>query len=84
MIDAHKPLKLRSLVVAFAGGAIYEACSVVWVHAATGGSAWQTALVSALQALASVAGIGESVRDWRVAPFFVGGYGLGAYLAMVL
>lgn len=70
-------------VVAFASGAAYEACSVVWVHRATHGTPWQTAIVSGLQALAQVVGIGESVKNWRVAPFFVVGYALGAYTAMV-
>lgn len=69
-------------LVAFASGAAYEGCSVVWVHQATHGSALATAVVSAVQAAAQVAGIGESVRDWRVAPLFVFGYGVGAYVAM--
>ena len=76
--------RFRACLIAFVSGAAYEACSVVWVHRATHGTPLQTALVSGLQALASVAGIGESVRDWRAAPFFVCGYALGAYGAMVL
>ena len=75
---------LRPFFVAFVSGAAYEACSVVWVHRATTGTALQTALVSGLQAFAQVAGIGESVKDWRAAPFFVAGYAIGAYVAMVL
>jgi hypothetical protein len=71
-------------LVAFTSGAAYEGLSVIWVHQATHGSAWATALVSALQAVAQVAGIGEAVRDWRVAPLFVLGYGAGAYAAMVV
>ena len=74
---------LRPLVFALASGMTYEALSVVWVHRATTGSAWATAVVSGLQALAMVVGVGESVRDWRVAPAFVLGYSAGAYLAMV-
>jgi hypothetical protein len=30
-----------------------------------------------------VVGVGESVKDWRVAPAFVVGYAAGAYGAMV-
>jgi hypothetical protein len=69
--------------IAFASGAAYEGCSVVWVHAASHGTPWQVAAVSAVQAIAAVAGIGESVKDRRAAPCFVLGYALGAYLAMV-
>jgi hypothetical protein len=71
----------RYLAVALSGAA-YEACSVVWVHSAEHGTALATALVSGLQALAQVVGIGESARDWRCAPFFVVGYAVGAYVAM--
>lgn len=74
---------LRPYAAALASGATYEALSVVWVHQATHGSALATALVSALQALAMVVGVGESVREWRAAPAFVLGYGAGAYAAMV-
>jgi hypothetical protein len=74
---------LRSLTFAFASGATYEALSVVWVHQATHGTAWATAAVSGLQALAMLVGVGESVKDWRVGPAFVLGYGAGAYGAMV-
>ena len=77
-------MNVRSLVVAFASGCAYEACSVVWVHQATHGAPWATALVSGVQALAMVLGVGESVRDWRAAPFYVTGYAAGAYGAMVL
>jgi hypothetical protein len=75
--------KLRPFAFALASGATYEALSVVWVHQATRGTAWATALVSGLQALAMVVGVGESVRDWRAAPAFVLGYAGGAYAAMV-
>jgi len=71
-------------LIAFASGAAYEALSVVWVHQATHGSAWATALASAVQATAIVFGVGESVRERRAAPLFVLGYALGAYVAMVL
>ena len=77
------PLATRGLI-AFTSGAAYEGLSVIWVHQATHGSARATAVVSALQAAAQVVGIGESVRDWRIAPLFVLGYGAGAWAAMVL
>jgi hypothetical protein len=75
-------VKLRHVLAALLSGAAYEACSVVWVHRAVHGTPLQTAAISGLQALAQVVGIGESVRDWKVAPFYVGGYALGAYFAM--
>lgn len=51
----------------------------MWVHQATHGSACLTALVSAVQALAIVLGVGQAVKDW-----YVIGYASGAYGAMVL
>jgi hypothetical protein len=78
------PFPVRASLIAFISGAASAACSVVWVHRAVHGTALQTALVSGIQAICSVAGIGESVRDWRAAPAFVVGYSLGAYFAMVL
>jgi ABC-type Fe3+-siderophore transport system permease subunit len=77
-------MRLRPFALAIASGATYEAMSVVWVHQATHGTALSTALVSGLQALAIVLGVGESVRNWRTAPFYVIGYASGAYGAMVL
>jgi hypothetical protein len=74
--------RLRPFILALASGATYEALSVVWVHQATHGTAWATALVSGLQALAMVVGVGESVKDWHVAPAFVLGYAAGAFGAM--
>ncbi len=73
---------LRPYALAFASGAVFEACSVVWVHRATVGTPLETAIVSAVQAIAQIAGIGEAVREARAAPFFVAGYAIGAYLAM--
>jgi hypothetical protein len=74
--------KLRPFAFALVSGATYEALSVVWVHQATHGTVWATALVSGLQALAMVVGVGESVKDWHVAPAFVLGYAAGAFGAM--
>lgn len=69
-------------LLAFASGAAYEGLSVVWVHQATHGGALATAAASALQATCMVLGVGESVREWRVSPLFVLGYGAGAWVAM--
>lgn len=81
MNRSYLPL-VRAGLLAFVSGAIYEGLSVVWVHQATHGTAWSVGIASALQAAAAVVGLGESVRDRRIAPCFVVGYGLGAYVAM--
>jgi hypothetical protein len=72
-----------SVINAFTCGFVYEALSVAWVHAAVHGTPFQTAMMSSMQALALVIGISEAVSDFRVAPLYVFGYGLGSYLAMV-
>lgn len=69
-------------LIAFAGGAAYEAACVGWVHYSEKGRPTATATFSMLAALAEVGGIFESVHDLRVAPFFVLGYGVGTYAAV--
>lgn len=71
-------------IVAFSGGAVYEAGCVFWVHYSEAGRPWLTAGVSMLCAAAQVAGIGESVHSPIVAPFFVIGYGVGTFFAVKL
>ena len=75
---------ILACLLAFLGGAVYEACSVGWVHYSDRGSPLVAALFSMLQAVAQVAGIGESVHDLRAAPFFVVGYGVGTYVAVAI
>ena len=70
-------------LVAFTSGCTYEACSVLWVHQATHGTPLRTAMWSGLQALMLVLGIGESVKDKRAGLFFIAGYAIGAYEAML-
>jgi len=79
----HMKTALRFISV-FVSGALYEALAVVWVHQATSGAAINTALISGLQALTIIIGVGESTKNWRIAPAFVLGYAVGAYAAMVL
>jgi hypothetical protein len=69
-------------VITFLAGASYEAMGVAWVHYAERNKATPTAILSGMQALAQVAGIGESVRDWRLAPFYVVGWAFGSFLAV--
>jgi hypothetical protein len=70
-------------VITFASGFANEAMAVLWVHNTERGYALRTGLCSAVQALALVVGIGESVHDWRAAPAFIAGYATGAMSAVV-
>lgn len=71
-------------LVAFVGGAVYEAGCVGWVHYSERARPLPTALFSMLCAAAQVAGIGESVKTLVAAPFFIVGYGVGTYGAVAL
>jgi hypothetical protein len=51
---------------------------------ASGGAPWHVAIVSAIQATAMVLGVGESVKEWRAAPFYVIGYAVGAFVELEL
>lgn len=73
---------LAAGLVALVAGAAYEAACVGWVHFSERGRALPTAGFSMLAALAEVTGVLDSVRDIRVAPFFVLGYGVGTYAAV--
>ena len=72
-----------SCCVAFLGGALYEAACIGWAHYAQEGRPFMTSIFSMLCAISQVAGIGESVTTWIAAPFFVLGYGIGTYGAVV-
>lgn len=65
-------------------GAFYEASCVGFVHFSERTRPSTTALMSMLGAAAEVTGIFGSVHDLRVAPFFVLGIGVGAFLGVVL
>lgn len=66
----------------FVCGGLYEATCVGFIHSSERDRPLRTALFSMLGAAAEVTGLLGAVHDWRVAPFFVGGYGLGSYLAV--
>jgi hypothetical protein len=68
----------------FLAGLFLEGTAVFWTHYSERGRALIAASLSGGQALALVLGIGESVRDLRLAPFFVLGYGTGSYVAVKL
>ncbi len=70
-------------LVAFCGGAVYEAAAVVWVRQAERGRAWRAAGASAVCAACLLAGIGESIRGGGlVAACFVAGYSAGTFAAV--
>jgi hypothetical protein len=71
-----------SYVFVFLCGAFYEAGCVFWVTYAARGSAWRAALFSMFSAAVTVAGLVETVRDLRHAPFLVAGYGAGTLVAV--
>lgn len=75
---------LRDCLIALVSGALVEGTSVIWVHYSERGNAAKTAMCSAVIATAQVLGIGESIRDARVAVLFVLGYSAGTYLAVAV
>ena len=75
---------IAECLVAFIGGAFYEAACVGWVHFSERGRPLTTACFSMLCAAAQVAGIGASVQNHVAAPFYVAGWGFGTYAAVKL
>lgn len=69
-------------LITFLTGAIFEAACVGWTHYSEKGKALQSALFSMIVATSNVLGLGESIKDWRVAPFFVLGYAAGTFVAV--
>lgn len=70
-----------SYLAAFLGGLAIEATAVFWVHFSERNMRGRLRCVSAVQAVALVAGVGESVHNWRHGAAFVVGYVLGADVA---
>lgn len=69
-------------LVVFLGGAVYEAAAVAWVHYAERKSPTKAALFAMICATALVVGIGESVKDFWMAPYFIVGKGAGTFCAV--
>jgi hypothetical protein len=69
-------------LIAFFGGAIYEAGCVGWVHYAEKRKPLRACLFSMLCATSQVAGISESIRTLIAALCFIVGYGFGTYAAV--
>jgi hypothetical protein len=65
-------------------GAFYEASCVGFIHSAERARPARTAFFSVAAAAAQLTGLLDSVRDWRLAPFFIFGYGIGSYIAVWL
>ncbi len=73
---------LLDCLIAFLGGAFYEACCVGWVHYSERNEPAMTSLFSMACATAQVGGIVESVHNPIAAVFYVLGWGAGTYAAV--
>jgi hypothetical protein len=68
----------------FACGAFYEGSCVMWTHWAERNCALCVAIVSVLQGLCQLTGIGASLADHAYAPFFLVGYFVGPYIVVIV
>ena len=73
---------MTNYLATFAAGIFLEGTAVFWTHYSERGKAAIAAMFSGIQALALVFGVGESVHDPKLAPFFVLGYAGGSYIAI--
>lgn len=71
-------------LLTFLTGAIFEAACVGWTHFAEKGKALQSSFFAVVIAISNIIGLGESIKDLRIAPFFVLGYGFGTFMAVKL
>lgn len=69
-------------LLTFLTGAIFEAACVGWVHFSEKGKSLQSALFAVIIASSNIFGLGESIKDWRIAPFFILGYAFGTFMAV--
>ncbi len=70
-------------LIAFCGGAVYEAAAVVWVRYADRRAPVRAAACSAVCATSLLAGVGESLSGGPVvAAAFVAGYAFGTFMAV--
>jgi hypothetical protein len=80
-VGGGKVTHLLPLLV-FVCGAFYEASCVGFVGGAQKSQPGATSLMSMLAGSAEITGVFSSVRDWRVAPFYILGLGTGAYIGV--
>lgn len=71
-----------SLLIALISGALFEFGCVYWVHYSERSQAFKASIWSMIVATTTVVGIGESIKDKRVAIAYIIGYGIGTYLAI--
>lgn len=69
-------------LITFICGALYEITSVHWLFATEKMRPIKAAFWSMLQALVMLTGIGESIKDVKVAACFVIGYSLGSAIGV--
>lgn len=66
----------------FLFGAIFQAACVGWTHFSQKGQTLPSSLFSIIIATSNVFGLGESIKDWHTAPFFIMGYAVGTFIAV--
>jgi hypothetical protein len=71
-----------SAFVVFGCGAFYEGSGIMWVHWAERNCAICVGMISALQAVCQLTGIGASLTNYAYAPFFIAGYFVGPFLVV--
>lgn len=70
-------------ILVFVCGFIDEWSCVGFVQFSEADRPIATALCSMLSAAVSITGVYEAVHDWRVAPFFVVGFGAGGFFGVM-
>jgi len=73
---------MLEIFAALGSGLLFESTSVFWTHYSERGNAVGAGVCSGIQAVALVLGVGESVHDWHLAPWFIVGYALGSFIAV--
>jgi hypothetical protein len=71
-------------ILTFVCGALYEITSANWLFSTERLKPVKASLWSMIQALVMLTGIGESIKDVRVAACFVCGYSIGSGLAVAI
>lgn len=69
-------------LITFLTGVVFEAACVGWTHYIEKGKVLPGTLLAAVIATTNIFGFGESIKDRRVAPFFILGYAVGAFIAI--
>lgn len=71
-------------IITFICGILYELTSVYWVLSTERLQPWKSALCSMVQGLVMLTGVGQSIKDWHIAVFYIAGYSLGSALGILI